>query len=336
MIKRLILLLFVFSSVMLFSTEEVKAQDPEFTQFYAAPLYLNPAFAGSARCPRVTLNYRNQWPSIPRAFVTSAASYDQHVDAISGGIGIMVMTDKAGEANYNMTTVSGIYSYQLNVSRNFSIKTAIQATYVQRFLDWDKLNFGDEIDPRFGFVYQTLEQRTDNNKNYVDFSAGIIGFSSQVYGGFAANHLTEPDEAFIVQGSSPIPMKLTAHVGAMLPVAGSDVDDLDDGTFISPNAMYQQQDKFNTMNVGVYVLHSPLVGGLWYRGSFDDDSFLFSDSFIALVGLQKGIFKVGYSYDVTVSELSNVAAGSHEITMGLQFDCRPRKRRTRVIRCPQF
>jgi hypothetical protein len=131
-------------------------------------------------------------------------------------------------------------------------------------------------------------------------------------------------------------MKLTAHVGAMLPVAGSDVDDLDDGTFISPNAMYQQQDKFNTMNVGVYVLHAPLVGGLWYRGSFDDDSFIFSDSFIALVGLQKGIFKMGYSYDVTVSELSNVAAGSHEVTFGLQFDCRPKKRRTRVIRCPQF
>ena len=45
-------------------TLEVKAQDPEFTQFYANPLYLNPAFAGSARCPRIVMNYRNQWPGM--------------------------------------------------------------------------------------------------------------------------------------------------------------------------------------------------------------------------------------------------------------------------------
>ena len=38
---------------------QVLAQDPEFTQFYANPLYLNPAFAGTARCPRLVMNYRN-------------------------------------------------------------------------------------------------------------------------------------------------------------------------------------------------------------------------------------------------------------------------------------
>ena len=45
-------------------TTDVSGQDPEFTQFYANPLYLNPAFAGTARCSRVNLNYRNQWPGI--------------------------------------------------------------------------------------------------------------------------------------------------------------------------------------------------------------------------------------------------------------------------------
>ncbi|MCG8577246.1 MAG: type IX secretion system membrane protein PorP/SprF, partial [Flavobacteriales bacterium] len=47
------------------------SQDPEFTQFYANPIYLNPAFAGSHGCPRLNLNHRNQWPSISGAFVTN-------------------------------------------------------------------------------------------------------------------------------------------------------------------------------------------------------------------------------------------------------------------------
>ena len=77
-------------------SSDVMAQDPQFSQFYANPLYLNPAFAGTARCPRVVMNYRNQWPGIPGNFVTYSASYDQHVDDMNGGLGVLVMNDRAG------------------------------------------------------------------------------------------------------------------------------------------------------------------------------------------------------------------------------------------------
>jgi type IX secretion system PorP/SprF family membrane protein len=323
--------------------ERVAAQDPEFTQFYAAPLYLNPAFAGSARCPRVALNYRNQWPALSKTFITYAASYDQHIDGISGGLGILVLNDKAGEGTLNTTNISAIYSYQLNVSRDFSIRLGLQATYVQKKLNWDKLFFGDMIDPRYGYIYQTQENRPDDSKGFADFSAGVIGYSSKVYGGVAVNHLTQPDEAFIVEGSSELPMKITAHLGAMLPVGntyggyrGSSVN-RDEGTWISPNALYQQQASFNQLNLGFYVIKSPLVGGLWYRGNFGKESFISSESFVALLGVQKGMFKFGYSYDVTISKLTNNAtAGSHEISFGIQFECRPKKKRFRTINCPSF
>ena len=38
-----------------------QAQDPHFSQYYANPLYLNPAFAGVKKCPTVHMNYRNQY-----------------------------------------------------------------------------------------------------------------------------------------------------------------------------------------------------------------------------------------------------------------------------------
>ena len=317
------------------------AQDPQFTQFYANPLYLNPAFAGSGRCPRVGINYRNQWPSLYKAYITSSASYDQHFDAINGGIGVLVYTDKAGEGTLNTTNISGMYAYQLNLNRKLSMRFGLQASYMQKKLDFSKLTFGDMIDARFGFVYATQEQQPNDTKSFMDFSAGVLMYSSKFYGGIAANHLTQPDEAFIVAGSSPLPMKVTAHFGALLPLSGGyssyrGVINRDEGTFISPNILFQQQGPFNQLNFGIYMLRSPVVGGLWYRGSFGKKPTLSSDSFIALIGLQKGLFKLGYSYDITVSQLSNATGGSHEVSLGIQFECRPKKKRFRAISCPSF
>ena len=333
MVKRLFL-----AGIIFFETLTVMAQDPQFSQFYANPLYLNPAFAGSVRCPRISMNYRNQWPGLNRTFITYSASYDQHVEAISGGLGLILMNDKAGNGTLSKTDIGAIYSYALNLSRNFTIRTALQANYVQERVDWDKLTFGDEIDPRFGYIYDTQEIRPNEKHSFVDFSGGVLAYSSKIYGGFAVHHFTEPDQAFIVEGSSPLPMKYTAHVGALIPTRGSSTyKGRLEGTFLSPNILYQQQQAFNQLNIGMYVIKTPLVGGLWYRGYFNGPKFISGDSFIALIGIQKELFKFGYSYDVTVSKLSNnVSAGSHEISFGMQFECRPKKKRFKAISCPTF
>ena len=303
------------------------AQDPEFTQFYANPLYLNPAFAGTARCPRVVLNFRDQWPGLTGEFVTYSASYDQHIDVLGGGIGVLVMNDRAGRGTLTTTNVSGIYSYQLNVTRSFSLKAGFQVTYAQKSVDWSKLTFGDMIDARRGFIYNTLETPGQNNgkKSNVDLSAGLLGYSKRYFFGFAASHLTEPDEALIGNGDvkSILPMKLTGHVGAVIPLDG------DGGqTSISPNILYQKQQKFQQLNLGVYVNRGPIVGGLWYRNQ---------DSFIALVGFQQDLFKFGYSFDLTVSKLSSgKTRGSHELSFALQFDCKPKTKKFRTVNCPSF
>ena len=194
-----------------------RAQDPQFTQFYANPLYLNPAFAGTARCPRVALNYRNQWPALTGTFVTTSASYDQHVDAILGGLGILVTHDQAGKGTLNTTTVSGIYSHQLAISRKFSMKFGVQATYFQKSLDWSKLTFGDQIDPRRGFIYTTNDVPRGGSIGNADFSAGVLGYTDIFFVGAAVHHLTQPNESLIV-GTSRLPMKITGHAGASIPL----------------------------------------------------------------------------------------------------------------------
>jgi type IX secretion system PorP/SprF family membrane protein len=321
MLKKFIHRTGVSALFLLFLSNNLFAQDPEFTQFYANPLYLNPAFAGTAHCPRVSLNYRNQWPGISGSFVTTSASYDQHVDALSGGIGLLVSNDQAGEQTMSTTNISGMYSYQIPVTRRFSLKAGIQTTWAQKSVDWSKLTFGDMIDARRGFIYDTQEVQRNSTANYVDFSAGVLGFSENYFVGFAVNHLAEPDES-VIQGESPLPRKYTFHAGGVIPVSSKG-----EPASISPNLLIQYQEQFLQINYGMYFSKGPIIGGLWYRNS---------DSFIALIGIHSGILKFGYSYDITVSKLTQTTAGSHEMSLGLSFDCKPKKRRFRTISCPSF
>ncbi|WP_417266065.1 type IX secretion system membrane protein PorP/SprF, partial [Brumimicrobium sp.] len=72
MLKNNLLTLLLLSIVLTISglSSKAYAQDPQFSQFYANPIYLNPAFAGSHGCPRFAVNYRNQWPALSGTFVT--------------------------------------------------------------------------------------------------------------------------------------------------------------------------------------------------------------------------------------------------------------------------
>lgn len=335
MIKKDLLLTCIVFLICTFSSNDLKAQDPEFTQFYANPMYLNPAFAGSTRCPRLVFNYRNQWPGISGTYITYSASYDQHVDAISGGLGVLVTSDQAGNGTINTTNASVIYSYYLPVTKSFSIKVGVQATYAQKSVDWTKLTFGDMIDNKLGFVNGTNEVQPNTTASNVDFSAGILGYSNSFFIGGSAHHLLEPNES-LMGAESPLPMKITGHAGAIIPMGKQshrsrrrrrrNRNALPESS-ISPNVLYQKQKDFQQLNLGLYVTKGPIVGGLWYRNK---------DSFIVLVGLQTTNFRLGYSYDVTISKLSNASAGSHELSMTVQFNCRPKRKRFTPVSCPSF
>src|ERR1700733_16253646 len=79
----------------------VRGQGPAFSQFFASPLTLNPALTGKFNgVVRVAGNYRDQWPAIDNAFITSTASVDMPIlrnrlpENNTLGIGLMGMTDR--------------------------------------------------------------------------------------------------------------------------------------------------------------------------------------------------------------------------------------------------
>jgi type IX secretion system PorP/SprF family membrane protein len=314
------------------SNSFVKGQDPEFSQFYANPIYLNPAMAGAENYNRAVLNYRDQWPGLDNGFITYNASYDQFIEKMHGGVGVLLNVDNAGDGILTTTQVSLIYAYTIHITQNLFVNMALQGSYYQRSLNWNLLKFGDQIDLLQNLTLPSDEIPPESTSIIVpDFSTGLIfGYRSLIFGGIAFHHLTEPDLAFYSQYENNLPFKFTGHLGMNIDLAPQSRL-FEPKFYISPNLLYQQQGRFHQVNAGIYIVRIPVVVGGWFRHNFEN-----ADAFIVLVGINYKNLKIGYSYDITVSPIKTNTGGAHEISITWQFNFKERLRRIHPLNAPGF
>ncbi|MFO7932561.1 MAG: PorP/SprF family type IX secretion system membrane protein, partial [Bacteroidales bacterium] len=235
----------------------VEGQDPAFSQFYANPLYMNPAMAGVEGPVKVTLGYRNQWPGAADPYSTFHASYEQYLDVLQGGVGVHVINDRLGGGTFNTISVDAVYAYHLKVTRELTVTGGFQASVGQRSLNTDGLVLPDEI---AGAPSTTLH---GYSRVYPDFSVGAGGFYRNFYGGFAAHHLLQPYGSPSEDPNTRISRKYTLHAGAMFPIyerrLGTELLQL------SPNIVFMQQGIYQQVNYGLEVLFKNIIGGVWFR-----------------------------------------------------------------------
>lgn len=327
--------------VMLFNSTRLYAQDPEFSQYYAAPLYLNPAFSGTANDHRFIANYRNQWPATGNGFVTYAFSYDYNLWQYNSGVGVMVMADKAGTAGLKSTQVNLQYAYRVNIANKWVFSSGLNFGLVSRNIDFNKLIFGDQL----GFDSNgNLPPSTDYNNihstMYFDFGAGALLYSRKVWLGFSAAHLNTPNQS-LMQDNATIPVKTTIHGGVRLPLYHG-MQKRDRTAALAPSFVYKNQGNFDQLDIGTYFLYDPVVVGVWYRGipiqqNVKDN--INQDAVIIIIGFQLEKIELSYSYDLTVSELGPIAGGAHELALKYKLNAPVHikaKKKERFIPCPTF
>lgn len=103
------------------------------------------------------------------------------------------------------------YSATIRIRKINQLRIGLAAGYITRKIDWSQLNFGDQIDARTGFIYNTNEIFGRNSRGFPDFSGGIWFTGRKFYFGFSAMHLTQPDEGWL--GVSKLPMQLYYNAG---------------------------------------------------------------------------------------------------------------------------
>lgn len=329
------------------------AQDPQFSQFYAAPLYLNPAFAGSTNQGRAGINYRNQWPAIDANFTTISAFADFYLEDYKSGVGMIINRDYVNLVGLQSLSLALQYSYDLEIVKGLSFRPGLEVALYNRSINFGRLTFGDQFDFDTGQpTNPTGETLRGSNKFFPDLSAGGVFYTPRAWVGFAAHHLTQPNQS-ISGDNSRLPIKYSAHGGYKFflkpGIMGQGVYSRKSERSIAPAVQYRHQGPFDQMDVGMYFTLEPILLGTWYRGiPFKQvQGFSNNESIVLLVGLtilrgdakRQDVLNIGYSYDYTISKLGPGAGGSHEFSLVYTFPIRnPRKPPLdkMVIPCPEF
>lgn len=330
---------------------QVVAQDIHFSQFYMAPLYLNPAMTGVMNCThRVTANYRNQWASILRsnAYNTYNVSYDQRI-AVGRrdylGVGANFYGDVAGSANFSTLKFQGSLSYskQMSGGRNSGhyLVAGADLGVVQRGLDFNALQWGTQHNGDGGFDPNrpSFENFDRSNFFYPDLSAGLLWFSvfdanNNFYIGGAFNHINRANVSFNKERTELMYSRFTIHAGGEFEVTRR--FSLVPGivTFLQGPSLEINGGTSYKFNLGNSRLYQAFMFGTWVRLANKLDSGVLADAMILSTRFEYDRFGVGFSYDLNISSLSNASnnQGGFELAAFYKI-CGPDRR---GVYCPAF
>jgi len=343
-----------FAGVLLFSPRS-QGQDREFSQFYAAPVILNPALTGAFDGRyRVSLIYRDQWRNL---LEDRSPAYAAGVDLrfpihyrsrrTQDGVGAgFYFYRENNPNNFSQTqfTLSGAYHKSLGKKNTQYLSLGFGLALSQRSISYDELTFEDQFDGLNGYNNPTGEDLPPNNISYSDLNVGLhYSFTPApdkgLFLGFALQHINQPqvsfffdEEADVSPGDDRLNRQWVAHIGGILPMG--------DLVQFHPRAIYYGQGEHWTFNAGANFRFAfseyrdnALHLGAWARPVRDELNSLELDAAVALLGLEFSGFLMGFSYDFPFSAFSRDRIGSGALEFSIRYIG---KIENESIFCPQF
>lgn len=307
---------FILLLVCIALTGIVHAQDPHFSQFYEAPLLLNPARAGFINGTyQLTGIYRSQWSDVTLPFKTISGTINVNVPSGKNknniiGIALTDFADKSGDAAYITNHFNGAFAYHRNFGANFNhyIGGGLMMGVGSTSFDQSKLTFDED------FMSGTNTEALDDSKaSYFDLSFGaeynFLNDESHFNAGIACYHLTQPSISYSNNSSSVIYRKFVLDAGYS--------KKLNDKIDFIPRLAFMTQGPSHEFDFGAdlkfKITQNMNTNYALYAGAY----LRVGDAFIPKLRIDMGDLSFGFSYDFTISKLAQVSqtAGGPEITL---------------------
>ena len=338
-IKRVLFILIVLSGSLFSRTN---AQDVQFSQFYAVTPFINPAFAGGAGALRAMIHGRYQWPGLDARYVTGLVSVDNYFHKYNSGLGGYILQDQQGLSDMVSTNVNLLYSYELTLTKQVSVRAGLQGGYNSTSINYEHLYYPSQIDQTTGQTPTQGIGLPSSRKQYFDVGSGLLVYSSRLWGGVSAHHMNQPSNSFYDDPNAVLPVLWDVIGGVKIPIrSGGHMAYLheEDNIFLTPTAHYKAQGKSDQMDIGLYLTYNQFMIGAWYRGLplKQYQSLPNSESMVFNIGWLYNDWSFGYSYDLTVSKLARSGTGgAHEINITYTHHKSNKHKTMKRLPCPDF
>jgi type IX secretion system PorP/SprF family membrane protein len=278
-------------------------QDPQFTQYMFDRLSVNPGFAGTTGSICATALLRQQWTGFDGAPKTGLFNVHMPVSKISSGIGVTVTLDELGQQQNTNARLH--YSFHRKINQG-TLGIGVYAGLASRTLGRDWV----AIDPVADDL--AIPINGANNSGF-DLGAGIYYVHPKFWLGLSSTQLPETE-------FPDVSIKNVRHYYAQ---GGYDLELGGDPKYVlQPSTLIKTDGTSMQVDLNATFLYNKTV---WLGVSYRTE-----DAIAPMIGYQQavsdgnGFVRIGYSYDLTTSELRNYSSGSHEIMLSYCFNIVPK------------
>lgn len=318
----------------------IKAQDIHFSQYYFSPLSLNPANTGNYHGDyRLFGNYRSQWRELDKAYNTYSFGGDMNLfpNNLNVSPGLFFLSDRS--ASYlSVTKIFPSAALHIKLA-GFKLHAGIQPGIVIKSIDFYKHSFPNQLNwntGQFDSDLPNIEPNVGQRFTYLDINMGFaasrkIGKFEPEFG-LAMFHLNHPKESFF-DDNNRLPVR-QAYNGAISYSVTSSV-------ILKVHSLYGYTTKASDWVSGLnieYVLsrnaffaNSVFAGFMW-RDGFKRNS----DAGIFTMGFNYSHYTIGFSYDITMSELKTSVNGRGALELALIYRAKSTRLTQRVIPCERY
>ncbi len=346
----------LFLNLCLLFLNITKAQDPAFSQFYAAPVFLNPSLVGGDNTIAANLNYQTNtnkylYPhtlgqftvSIPVLMNTQKRVRKKpQLQNYVGSVALTAYNEFMGaDHEYRITGINITTTYFTQIGLSHFIAFGAQLGMINKAIDYSKLTWGSQFVPITGFDGTIAPSVVISNEKitYPIVNAGVTWFYNidnfsafkdaklRAFAGLAVSNLNKPDDSFYDVEKVQLPLLYKMHGGLTFP--------LSDRYELMPNCLFMHQSNANYLNIGTYIgyyispklsnssTYSQIQLGSWYR---------FGDSYIISLGFEMKNLILGISYDFNLSNYNynNTGVRTFEISIKYKTNNKTRENRRNI------
>ncbi|MFT4678661.1 MAG: type IX secretion system PorP/SprF family membrane protein [Flavobacteriales bacterium] len=286
------------------------AQDGHFTQFYNAPMFINPAAAGLGHSNlRIGNNYRSQWNP-----VQPISTMDVYLDKRQGNWGLGAMWAKNGAGNNSLQTNNLVLNAANHIPMNdggfFSL--GFQGGLYQKSFNPNDLVFENQYSLESHEIgTESGETFTTTKVSQFDMNGGLM-FTQELNNldisfGAAISHIFQGKQTFQDNDESVLPRKITA--------SGMATVYLDSTLSIAPSVLFQKQGYAQATSLAIIASKQMAMGKSIQAGIGSR----LKDAYIFYIGFGLNSVNIGLSYDINSSSLTRGTGGYGAFEMALAF-----------------